>query len=57
MSDVRNNRIRKITSAGLVTTLAGSGTGAFADGTSSVASFNFPTGVALAAAGNVYVSD
>jgi hypothetical protein len=37
--------------------LAGNGTGAFADGTGTAASFNTPVGVALDASGNVYVAD
>src|SRR5688572_8477571 len=39
------------------TTLAGSGTAAFADGTAGAASFSFPNGVAVDGAGNVFVVD
>jgi serine/threonine protein kinase, bacterial len=61
VADTYNNRIRKITSAGVATTLAGgatgAGNGAYADGTGSAASFNSPAGVAVDGSGNVYVAD
>ena len=52
-----NKKIRKITSAGMVTTLAGSGISGATDGTGIAASFNDPYGVAVDASGNVYVAD
>lgn len=57
VADTQNHRIRKITPAGVVSTLAGSGTAGFADGTGTAASFNFPTGVTVAVGGDVYVAD
>ena len=53
VADTYNHRIRKITSAGVVTTLAGSGSGAFADGVGTSASFYNPYGVAVDASGTV----
>jgi sugar lactone lactonase YvrE len=57
IADTINNRIRKITPAGVVTTLAGSGGTFLADGTGAGASFYQPYGVAVDSSGNVYVAD
>lgn len=58
VADSGNHSIRKITSAGMVSTLAGNpilaGT---IDGTGAAAMFNFPQGVTVDGAGNVFVSD
>ena len=57
VADTGNHRIRKITSAGVVTTLAGSGSASFLDGSGTNASFSRPGGIAVDSAGNVYVGD
>ncbi len=57
VADRDNNRIRKITSAGVVSTLAGDGVQGFADGAGSSACFNSPLGIAVDGQGNVYVAD
>ena len=58
VADRSNHTIRKITPAGVVTTLAGTaGTRGSADGTGAAARFNFPVGVATDTSGNVYVAD
>src|SRR6266853_6617075 len=58
VADSGNNTIRKITPAGVVTTLAGTpGVTGSIDGTGAAASFNFPSDVATDSAGNVYVAD
>ena len=56
VADTRNNRIRKITPEGVVSTLAGSTKG-YQDGAGAVAQFYEPAGVAVDSAGNVYVAD
>ena len=41
----------------MVSTLAGSGKGGYADGTASAAQFRLLTGITIDAAGNLYVTD
>jgi hypothetical protein len=58
VADTDNSTIRRITPAGVVTTLGGSpGVLGSADGVGSAARFSSPTGVAVDSAGNLYVGD
>lgn len=57
VADCLNSAIRKISPAGVVTTVAGGGLEGSADGLSSQATFRYPRGLALDGTGNIYVAD
>ena len=57
VSDYWNNRIRKITPTGMVSTLAGNGSIGHADGLAASATFNLPVGLTADSKGNVFVAD
>jgi sugar lactone lactonase YvrE len=58
VADTANSTIRKISSSGVVTTLAGvPGEPGAADGAAGSAHFNYPEGVAVDSSGKVYVAD
>jgi len=62
VADTMNHRIRKITPAGVVSTVAGSGAtgygnGGFADGSIDTAKFKMPNGIDVDGSGNIYVAD
>ncbi|MNL00045.1 Serine/threonine-protein kinase PknD [compost metagenome] len=55
VADAQGHRIRKVTPAADVTTVAGNGTNTTTDGNGTAATFNTPISVAVDAAGNLYV--
>jgi sugar lactone lactonase YvrE len=58
VADTFNDTIRRISPAGVVTTLAGlAGVAGDSNGTNNGAQFDTPTGVAVDGAGNLYVAD
>lgn len=58
-ADRGNHRIRKVTPAGIITTIAGNGTLGYSGdgGTATAATMYEPAGLALDAAGNLYIAD
>ena len=57
VADAQNNSIRKISVSGNVTTIAGTATSGFQNGSGGAAKFNFPDGIAIDAQGNLFISD
>jgi trimeric autotransporter adhesin len=59
ISESANNRIRMVSSLGIITTVAGSGLGGYSGdgGVAALAQINQPYGVALDSAGNLFVAD
>ena len=58
VSDTGNHTLRRVTTNGIVTTLAGSaGNADYADGSATAARFNQPLGLAIAPDGTVFVAD
>jgi sugar lactone lactonase YvrE len=57
VADTHNSLIRKISSGGLVTTLAGTSPNGAKDGSTAVVRLDNPAGIAVDTSGNVYVAD
>ena len=57
VSEEGGHKIRKVTSSGVISTIAGSGTGGTADGTGAAAQFRNPWGISVDSDGNIFVSD
>ncbi len=57
VADTRNNKIRKITPVGVVTTFAGSGNYGTTDGFGTSATFGNPTGIEMDGSGNLFIAD
>jgi hypothetical protein len=59
IADDHNFRIRKVSPGGVISTFAGNGTAGFSGdgGQASAAELNYPTGVAIDTAGNLYIAD
>ena len=60
IADTWNNRIRKVTASnGIITTVAGTGTAGYSGdgGAATSAELYYPSGVAVDAAGNIYITD
>ncbi len=59
IADYQGNRIRKVNTAGIISTVAGNGTAAYGGdgGQATAAQLNQPPGVAIDASGNLYIAD
>lgn len=57
VADKDNNKIRKISAGGVVTTLAGSGVGGYTNANGINAKFSGPIGIAVDSSGYVYVAE
>jgi sugar lactone lactonase YvrE len=57
IADTYNDSIRKITTDGVVTTIAGTGSPGYSNGQANAAMFDTPCGIAVDEAGNVFVAD
>ncbi len=59
ITDFQNHRVRKVNTSGMLSTIAGKGTGAFSGdgGPATAAEVSSPWGITVDAPGNIYISD
>ncbi|MES1228118.1 MAG: hypothetical protein ABUL72_05560, partial [Armatimonadota bacterium] len=57
VTESAGNKVRRVTPAGSVTTVAGNTTAGFVDGAGGAARFSVPEGIAVDSLGNLYVAD
>jgi sugar lactone lactonase YvrE len=59
IGDSKNNRVRKVATSGIVSTVAGDGVAGFSGdgGTATAAALHHPTGLALDSAGDLFIAD
>ncbi len=58
IADSLNNKIRKVSTSGIITTVAGTGVPAYnGEGSATSADLNDPVGVAIDSSGNIYIAD
>ncbi len=59
IADTNNNRVRKVSTSGIVTTVSGNGSAGFTNegGPAATAQLNTPTGLSVDLLGNLYVAD
>ncbi len=59
IADTDNHRVRKVSPPGVISTIAGNGTGGYSGdgGPATSAELSYPAGVAVDSAGNVYIAD
>ena len=59
IADGNNNRIRKVTPTGIISTVVGTGTAGYSGdgGQASAAELNFPCGITFDGSGNLYIAD
>lgn len=57
VADFENQRIRKISTSGQVSTIAGSGVAGYAEGNDTAAQFNYPRSICIDYLNNLYIAD